>query len=168
MGFAFSLDVRVGSENAYKPFAYLNEKGEASGFDNDVLRLLASYIPEASLSFTSIPWNAIFSGLDSKKFDIVANQITKTKEREAKYIFSKQPYFYDISTLISLENSHIKDIAELNGSKIGVSVGSNHAKNLEDYLKSHPELNIEVVYYKTSPTLVADLKAKKKIGRAHV
>ncbi|RDU60342.1 substrate-binding periplasmic protein [Helicobacter marmotae] len=161
LGFAFGLDMRVGSENAYKPFAYLNEKGEASGFDNDVLRLLASYIPEASLSFTSIPWNAIFSGLDSKKFDIVANQITKTKEREAKYIFSKQPYFYDISTLISLENSHIKDIAELNGGKIGVSVGSNHAKNLEDYLKSHPELNIEVVYYKTSPTLVADLKAKK-------
>lgn len=157
----FAIDIRVGSENAYPPFAYLNDKNEATGFDNEVARILAAYIPDAKLEFVSVSWNAIFVGLDSAKFDVVANQITKTKEREAKYLFSNQPYFYDISTLISLEGSTIKDISELKNAKVGVTVGSNHAKNLENYLQKHPNLNIEIVYYKTSPSLVADLRNKR-------
>lgn len=161
LSISFAIDIRVGSENAYPPFAYLNDKNEATGFDNEVARILATYIPDAKLEFVSLSWNAIFVGLDSAKFDVVANQITKTKERTAKYIFSNQPYFYDISTLISLEGNNIKDISELKNAKVGVTVGSNHAKNLENYLQKHPNLNIEIVYYKTSPSLVADLRNKR-------
>ena len=158
---SFALELKIGSENAYKPFAYLNEKGEASGFDNDVVRAIASYIPDSKLEFSPFNWNAIFSALDAKKVDIIANQITKTKEREEKYIFSKKPYFYDISTIISLKKQPIADIKELKGAKIGVTVGSNHAKNLEEYLKNNPHLDIKIVYYKTSSLLVADLKNQK-------
>lgn len=155
---ALALDIKVGSENAYPPFAYLDENNKPTGFDNEVVQILASYVPNAKLEVVSLSWNAIFSGLDSAKFDVVANQITKTKEREEKYLFSNQPYFYDISTLISLEDNKIADISELKNSKIGVTIGSNHAKNLEEYLEKHPELNIQIIYYKTSPSLVADLK----------
>lgn len=158
LNLALALDIRVGSENAYPPFAYLDEQNKPTGFDNEVVKILASYVPNAKLEIVSLSWNAIFSGLDSAKFDIVANQITKTKEREEKYLFSNQPYFYDISTLVSLEGNKIADIAELKNSKVGVTIGSNHAKNLEEYLGKHPELNIEIVYYKTSPSLVADLR----------
>ncbi|CUU40926.1 MULTISPECIES: substrate-binding periplasmic protein [Helicobacter] len=158
---SFSLELRVGSENAYKPFAYLNEKGEPSGFDNDVMRAISTYVEDSKLEFSPLNWNALFSALDAKKIDIIANQITKTKEREEKYIFSKNPYFYDVSTLISLKNTPISDIKELKGAKIGVTIGSNHAKNLEEYLANHKDLEIQIVYYKTSSTLVADLKNKR-------
>lgn len=154
----FAQELRVGSENAYKPFAYVDEKGNATGFDNEVMKIVASYIPEATLEFVPVPWNAIFSGLDSAKFDIIANQITKTKEREEKYLFSAKPYFYDTSTIITLSNIELKDMNELQNARIGVAVGSNHAKNLEEYLKNNPEFKAEIVYYKTSPTQLADLK----------
>lgn len=155
LNFAFGLDVKVGSENTYKPFAYLDEKGDPTGFDNDVVRAVAAYIKDAKISFSSVNWNAIFSGLDSGKFDIVANQIAKSPEREEKYIFSKQPYFYGLSAVIFTKNG--QDFNALKNQKIGVTVGSNHAKNLENYQKAHPELKFEIVYYKTSPSLVADL-----------
>ncbi|WP_276883717.1 transporter substrate-binding domain-containing protein [Campylobacter cuniculorum] len=157
----FSVELKVGSENAYKPFAYLDEKNNATGYDNEVVKIVASYIKDAKLDFVSVPWNAIFSGLDSAKFDIIANQIVKTKEREEKYIFSKFPYFYGVSTLITLEDKNITDIKELNNPKIGVTVGSNHAYLLENYLKNNPNFKAQIVYYKTSPTLVADLKNKR-------
>lgn len=149
--------IRVGSENAYKPFAYLDEKGNATGFDNEVMKILISYVKDSELEFVSVPWNTIFSGLDSKKFDLVANQISKTKEREQKYLFSSYPYFHGVSALIVSSNSKARHIDELKGKKIGVSIGSNHAFNLENYLKTRPELKIQIIYYKTSPTLVADL-----------
>ncbi|MCX2682529.1 transporter substrate-binding domain-containing protein [Campylobacter sp. MIT 21-1685] len=157
----FGQELRVGSENAYKPFAYIDEQGNATGFDNEVMKIIASYIQDARVQFVPVAWNAIFSGLDSAKFDIIANQITKTKEREEKYLFSTKPYFYDISTIITLDERKIKDINELQNAKIGVTVGSNHAKNLEEYLKNHPQFQAQIVYYKTSPTLVADLKNKR-------
>lgn len=157
----FGIEIRVGSENAYKPFAYLDEKNVATGYDNEVVKIVASYIKDAKLEFMSVPWNAIFGGLDSSKFDLIANQIVKTKEREEKYLFSKLPYFYGASTLITLEDENISNIEELNNAKIGVTVGSNHAKLLENYLKENPNFKAQIVYYKTSPTLVADLKNKR-------
>lgn len=150
-------EIKIGSENAYKPFAYLDEKGNATGFDNELVKIVLSYMPKSEAKFVSVTWNAIFSGLDSAKFDVIANQIAKSKEREAKYLFSKYPYFYGISALIAGNNKQIHSFNELKNSKIGVTVGSNHAKNLEDYAKAHPELNLQIVYYKTSPSLVSDL-----------
>jgi len=157
----YAQEFRLGSENAYKPFSYIDEKGEVTGFDVEVVKILAGYIKDSKLSFYPTTWNAIFSGLDSAKYDIIANQISKTKEREEKYLFSKNPYFYDTSTLITLKENQIKNIKELQNGKIGVTVGSNHAKNLENYLKENPDLKIQIVYYKTSPTLIADLKNKR-------
>lgn len=160
----FAKELLVGSENAYKPFAYLDENEEAKGFDNEVIRIIASYLPDYEPRFISLPWNGIFSGLDSKRFDIVANQIAKTKDREEKYLFSEDPYFYGVSALILSQNSTVKHIDELKGKSIGVSIGSNHAKNLENYAKNHPELGLKIVYYKNSPALIADLANQRLAG----
>lgn len=163
LSLVFAKSVNVGSENAYKPFAYLDEKGVATGFDNELVRLVLSYT-NLKPNFVSVSWNAIFSGLDSAKFDVIANQITKNKDREAKYTFSKYPYFYGISALIAGDNPKIQSFEDLKNSKIGVTVGSNHAINLEKYAKAHKELNLKIVYYKTSPSLVADLAAGRVVA----
>ncbi len=157
LALSYAKGINIGSENAYKPFAYIDKNGNATGFDNELVRLVVSYIPNAEANFVSVTWNAIFSGLDSAKFDVIANQITKSKEREEKYLFSKYPYFYGISALISGANKNISSFDELKNGKIGVTVGSNHAKNLENHAKTHKELNYEIIYYKSSPALVADL-----------
>ena len=154
---AVAFDIKVGSENTYKPFAYLNEAGESTGFDNDVVKAVAAYIDDASLQFVPVNWNAIFSGLESGKFDVVANQIAKTPERQEKYIFSKKPYFYGVSAVIFGKDAPQKSWEILKGQRVGVTVGSNHAKNLEHFLAENKDFAIEIVYYKTSPALVADL-----------
>lgn len=151
------VPIVVGSENAYKPFAYLDKDNKPIGFDNDVIKAVVSYLPNAQLQIVSVPWNVIFTGLDSHKFDIIANQITKNPDREEKYLFSSQPYFYGISGLILNKNATIKDIKDFQNAKIGVTVGSNHATNLEKYVAENPQQNIKIVYYKTSPALVTDL-----------
>lgn len=157
MSILYAQTIRVGSENAYKPFAYLNHKSEPSGFDNDVVKVVAKYMQNDKIEFVPVGWNSIFSGLDSAKFDIVANQIAKTKDREEKYLFSQYPYFYAVSGLIVGKDSVAKDIKDLKKSKIGVTIGSNHAKNLESFVKENPNLHLQIIYYKTSPALIADL-----------
>ncbi|WP_334098038.1 substrate-binding periplasmic protein [Helicobacter typhlonius] len=86
---------------------------------------------------------------------LTLSQIKSPKQRSARKNISFQ------KILISLKNTPISDIKELKGAKIGVTIGSNHAKNLEEYLANHKDLEIQIVYYKTSSTLVADLKNKR-------
>ncbi|RDU65360.1 L-cystine-binding protein tcyA [Helicobacter didelphidarum] len=151
-----NIDIQVGTGNSYRPFAYMNDE-TLQGYDVDVLRLLTLYDKGLNFHFHGVPWNAIFVGLESGKFNILAFQITKTPEREKKYIFSDYPYFNDVSAVITRKNQHIKSFNELNGQVIGVSLGSNYALNLEKYLKNHPELSIRIKYYKNPPALIADL-----------
>lgn len=37
-----SYDIVVGSENAYKPFAYLDAQNQPTGFDNDVMKAVVA------------------------------------------------------------------------------------------------------------------------------
>ncbi|CUU40927.1 MULTISPECIES: transporter substrate-binding domain-containing protein [Helicobacter] len=153
--------IEVGTGNAYRPFAFVNDKNQMDGFDIDVLKILNKHDKGLNFKFNGVQWNAVFPGLDSGKFDLLAYQITKTKEREEKYIFSDYPYFNDISGVIVRENQNITDFKQLNNQKIGVSVGSNYARDLENYLKAHKDLQIEIKYYKNPPALIADLGANR-------
>lgn len=153
--------IEVGTGNAYRPFAFVNEKNEMDGYDIEVLKILAKHDPSLSFNFNGVQWNAVFPGLDSQKYDLLAYQITKTKEREEKYIFSHHPYFNDISGVIVRADKNVSDFAALNGKKIGVSVGSNYARDLENYLKFHANLKVEIKYYKNPPSLIADLGADR-------
>ena len=153
--------IEVGTGNAYRPFAFVNANNQIDGFDIDVLKILSKYDKSLVFKFNGVQWNAVFPGLDSAKFDLLAYQITKTKEREEKYIFSDYSYFNDISGVIIREDQNITDFAQLNHQKIGVSVGSNYARDLENYLKAHKDLHIEIKYYKNPPALIADLGANR-------
>lgn len=161
MGFALifaAQEIRVGTSNTYRPFAYIDEGGKPSGYDIDVLRALQEI--DANLYFVFDPqaWSALFLGLDSGKYDMLAYQINKTKEREQKYLFATLPYFYGTSELVVLEGSNVRGFEDLKGKKIGVGIGDSHAGFAEEYLKAHPELGIQLLYYKNSPPQIADIK----------
>lgn len=152
-------DIRVGTSNSYRPFAYIAEDGSSVGYDIDVLKALEAIDPNLHFIFEPQAWNALFLGLDSGKFDMLAYQINKTPEREEKYLFSTIPYFYGTSELVVPQDSNVTSFQDLKGKKIGVGVGDSHAAFAEEYLKDHPELNITLLYYKNSPPQIADIQS---------
>ncbi len=75
-----TIKVKVGSEGAYKPYSYVDKEGKVTGYDVEVLRILEKIDPTLSFEFNYAPWSALFLGLDSARFDVLANQIVKTPE----------------------------------------------------------------------------------------
>lgn len=148
----YAQKIHVGTGNSYKPFAYVGENGKAIGFDIDVLNLLSHYDKSLEFEFFPLPWNALFVGLDSAKFDMLAHQITKTKLREEKYIFSDIPYFQATLNFIVLQDSKISSWEDLKHKKIGVVVGSNQALQVEQWESKHKDYNIKLVYFKNYGT----------------
>ena len=140
--------IEVGTGNSYRPFAYVSEKGEAMGFDIELLRLLGEYDKSLKFRFYPMPFNALFVGLDSGKFTMLAHQIAKTKDREEKYIFSNTPYFNVLLNFIVGEKSQISTFEQLNGKKIGAVVGSNQALRIEEWAEKNKHLKVKIIYFK--------------------
>lgn len=156
-----SVAIKVGSEGAYKPFAYVDSDGKMQGYDIEVLRLLEQINPNLKFEFVYAPWNALFLGLDSARFDILANQIIKTKERERRYIFNNTPYFVSTSQFIARkDDSTIQSIDDLKGKIVGCVVGSSHTKILEEWNDKNGGI-LEIRYYKDLKPLLQDLINKR-------
>ena len=76
--------LRVGTEGTYSPFSFHDPTtNELTGYDVEIITAVADRMG-VKAEFVEAPWDAIFASLLSDRFDVVANQVTKNAEREAK------------------------------------------------------------------------------------
>ncbi|HEY4276832.1 MAG TPA: transporter substrate-binding domain-containing protein [Conexibacter sp.] len=115
----------VGMNLQFKPEMYLNN-GQPSGYDVDLLRLLAP-TTGASLNIQNLDFNGLIPGLQSKKFDMVSVGLSATPERRQVVDFTRAyvPYAQvlgvperDASSVTSADqlNQKGKTIVALQGS----------------------------------------------------
>ncbi|STP75585.1 cystine transporter subunit [Escherichia coli] len=69
----------------------------------------------------------MLASLDSKRIDVVINQVTISDERKKKYDFSTPYTISGIQALVKKGNEGtIKTAADLKGKKVGVGLGTNY------------------------------------------
>lgn len=148
--------VKVGTMGTYHPFSYEDKNGNLTGYDLEVLRLVEKVDPTLKFEFIAGPWDSLFVGLDSDKFQLIANQITATEERKAKYELTKNQYFTSVSQLIVRDDTNdIHSLEDLKGKKIGLTVGDAHTLLVEKWNKEHGNiLDDSIVYYEQDITTI--------------
>lgn len=124
--------LRVGTEGVYAPFSFHDERsGELTGYDVDVARAVGEKLGRP-VEFVEIPWDAIFAGLDAERFDVVANQVTITPERKAKYDLSK-PYAVGEGVIVTRADDHsIHTLADVRGKVAAENATSNWSQIARD------------------------------------
>ncbi len=130
----------VGTEGTYRPFSYhVDGSGDLTGYDVEVARAVAEELG-VEIRFEETQWDAIFAGLEAGRFDVIANQVSITPEREESYTFS-QPYTYSTGVIVvSEDTTDIASFADLEGKTTAQSLTSNwHA------LAQESGANIEAV-----------------------
>lgn len=105
----------IGTEGTYRPFSYHDPKtNKLTGYDIDVTNAVAKDLG-VKVTFQETQWDGIFAALDSKRIDVIANQVSITPERKAKYSFST-PYTVSPGVIITRANdTSIKSFADLKG-----------------------------------------------------
>src|SRR5689334_13363038 len=77
--------LRVGTEGTYSPFSFHDPRtNQLTGYDVEVAKAVADKLG-VKVQYVETPWDAIFAGLGSKRFDLVVNQVTKNPERAGLY-----------------------------------------------------------------------------------
>lgn len=116
----------VGTEGTYSPFSYQGQDGELTGYDIDVVRAVADEMG-VRVEFVQTPFDAIFAGLESERFDLIANQVTINPERQNAYDLSK-PYTVSEGEILTAANDDtIDSVADLAGKTTAQSSTSNWA-----------------------------------------
>jgi cystine transport system substrate-binding protein len=119
--------IKVGTEGTYKPFTFHAQAGAPlSGYDIDVMNAVAEKLG-VKADYQETQWDAIFAGIDAKRFDIIANQVGINPEREAKYLFST-PYSVSRGVVVAKTDSSIASFEDLKGKKVAQSATSNFGK----------------------------------------
>ncbi|AXI00509.1 amino acid ABC transporter substrate-binding protein [Sporosarcina sp. PTS2304] len=117
--------LNVGTEGTYAPFSFHDESGKLTGYDVEVTQEVAKRLG-VEAKFFETQWDAIFAGLDAKRFDMIANQVGINEERQVKYEFSK-PYTRSNSVLVIREEDDIA-FDGMEGKKAAQTLTSNYGE----------------------------------------
>jgi len=151
------LNIIVGTSGGYKPYTYLDENSELTGFDVDVWKEIASRLG-ATVEFETADFSGLFGLLDSGKVTTIANQITVTDARLEKYDFTDAYVYYGAQLVVKSDNDEIKSLEDLKGKKVGVSLGSNYEQIVKDFDVNN---EIDVITYESYQGSLQDVS----IGR---
>ncbi|MGJ9373413.1 amino acid ABC transporter substrate-binding protein [Nesterenkonia sp. CF4.4] len=115
----------IGTEGTYRPFSFHEGgAGELTGYDVEIVTAVAEELG-VEAEFEETQWDAMFAGLDSARFDVIANQVSITDEREESYLFSA-PYTVSNGVIVTLtENEEITSFEDLDGATTAQSLTSN-------------------------------------------
>lgn len=144
----------IGTEGTYKPFSFKNLKtGKLTGYDVEVAKEVAKRIGMKP-KFVLTPWKSMFGALNSKRFDMIANQVGINPQRKEHYAFSL-PYTYSgAKVIVNKDNTTIHGWDDLKGKVVGTTKGSNYAK----YAKA---AGAKLKFYKGIDQVLTDLQAKR-------
>lgn len=138
--------IRVGMSGGYFPFTF-TRGGELQGFEVDLMEAVGAETGD-EIEFVTMSFSGLIGALESGRIDTIANQITITPEREAKFAFT-QPYVYDGAQVV-VKKGNEEDITgpeSLKGRSVAVNLGS----NFEELLNNLPYADeIDIRTYETN------------------
>ncbi|EFU74195.1 ABC transporter, permease protein [Enterococcus italicus DSM 15952] len=147
--------VIVGTSGQTKPMDYFNDKNELTGFEIDVLKEIESRSDTITFQFETAEFASLFAGLDSKKFDLVVNNLGESGDRRKKYLFSLYPYIVTHNVLITkTDQPDNLTVADLKGKSIAVVPASPQSQFLEAWNKENPDDAVTIQYVDSDPSQI--------------
>ncbi|MFZ2239600.1 MAG: ABC transporter permease subunit [Gordonia amarae] len=124
--------LRIGTEGTYAPFSYHDlATGKLVGYDVDVAEAVAEKLGVRA-EFVETPWDSIFAALGADRFDVVANQVTITPERQGKYDLS-DPYAIGEGVIVTrADDTSITSLNDLKGKTAAQTATANWTQIARD------------------------------------
>jgi polar amino acid transport system substrate-binding protein len=120
---AFAEMLSVGANVGNVPWEFQDEKGETVGFEVELATEVAKRIGFEGVEIENIPFNGLFSAVQSGRIQAAISSITITAERLKSVSFA-QPYYDSDQSLSALASSEVKGTTTLKGKVVGVDTGS--------------------------------------------
>ena len=116
--------IRVGGDNAFRPFEYINAKGYPDGFNVELFKKIMARL---GIPYTIElgEWNKVLYDFEKGDYDLLMG-LSYTNERSQKFSFGL-PHSIIYKSIVSRKDNRYYKLEELKGKKIVVQQGDkNH------------------------------------------
>lgn len=125
--------------------------GQFVGVDIDIANYIAEKL-NVELEINDMQFSSLVPTMTSGRADIIISGLSPTAERLEVVDFTK-PYYYPMNAIIAAKGSDYKELATLEGKKIGVSMGTSYANVAKGVAGS------EVLELDSTPLVIQEILA---------
>ncbi|XOQ35986.1 MAG: PBPb domain-containing protein [Lactococcus sp.] len=141
--------LQVAHTQSYKPYDFVNDKGESDGFEVQVLKAVDKKLPDYKFNYNPTSDEDLLIGLESGKYDIGTKGAWKTPEREQKFIIPQEKIAASVigltyRTADKAKYRNLEDFAKQNGKLIPISPQNAQYKVIEDFNAANPKTPIKL------------------------
>ena len=135
--------VKVAYDMASKPISWLDDKGNATGYDVEVMKLVDELLPEYEFEYVGTTSDDLLIGVEQGKFQVGVKNAFWTEERTEKFIFPKE--FLGLSSaglVLKKENEGIKSLEDFASAGFSLApIAANNAQYtvIDEYNKANPD-----------------------------
>lgn len=141
--------VNVAYTNYYVPYDFVNDKGEADGFEVAVMKEVAKKLPQYEWKFTPTSDDDLLIGVESGKYTIGTKGIWKTAAREKKYLFTDNYIGASVIGLVIRKDEadkvkNMDSFAQYSGKLVPIAPQDARYMVIDTYNKEHPDKPIDL------------------------
>lgn len=124
--------VTVAMEGNWAPWTYEDAAGNLTGFEVDVATAVAGKLG-VKPQFVTGEWDGLLAGVQSGRYDLMANGVGFTEERAKAYYFSDFYAFNRTALVVRGDNEEIRSLEDLKGKTTCNSANSTYQLLAESY-----------------------------------
>jgi L-cystine transport system substrate-binding protein len=145
----------------YPPLIYVNDDGEHDGIDFRMIKALQEKLPQYAFEVVAQDMPTTLTALDAGTVDIGLCMFEYNEQRAENYLYSDVGYMeYGQYIVVPKGNPlGVKTLDDLGGRRVSTYPSSNTAFILEDYNRSHPDSQIEIVYVSATDAIRKSLQS---------
>jgi len=140
--------VKVAYDQSLKPISYIDENGNATGYDVEVMKQVDELLPQYEFEYIPTTSDDLLIGVEQGKYDVGIKNAFWTKERTEKFIFPKE--FLGLSSTglaLKKENEKIKTLSDFASAGFTLApIAANNAQYtvIDEYNKANPNNQVKL------------------------
>ncbi|MGF6949897.1 L-cystine transport system substrate-binding protein [Neobacillus sp. B4I6] len=140
--------VKVAFDQGGKPIGYLDEKGNPTGYEIEVMELVDKALPEYEFEYVPTSSEDLLVGVQQGKYQVGVKNAWFTEERTKSYIFPKE--FLGLSgvgILLKKKNENIKDLSDFAKAKLSLApIAASNAQYtiVDEYNQANPDNKVKL------------------------
>jgi len=135
--------VKVAYDMASKPISWLDDNGNATGYDVEVMKLVEELLPDYEFEYVGTTSDDLLIGVEQGKFQVGVKNAFFTEERTEKFIYPQE--FLGLSSaglVLKKENEAIKSLEDFASAGYSLApIAANNAQYtvIDEYNKANPD-----------------------------
>jgi len=140
--------ILIGTSGSPSPYNWVETDGTVAGYEPAILKLVNEALPQYKFEWEVTDFGSIFTGVDTGRFQVGSNNLSRTEEREERYYFADVNHIYNSLVIVFKKGrTDIKGIEDIGGKTVTTSAdGVAFQLFLEAYNEANPDNPALITY----------------------